>query len=299
MYLVAVFNPVIPDSPYGFASFIVITQLFCFIPPLLIYGLVIKPKKPLSFKPITLMNAVFIVLMCLFIQPAMMMLSALSMIFFENPVTGLLSDFTSTPLWVSLIVMAVMPSVLEEITMRGVVQSNYAGVPLGRMALMNGLLFGILHLNPQQFLYAMLLGIIFAYYMHYTDSLWAPILGHFTINATQIIFATTTMRIAEAMPESQLALEAGGGELFGAIVSLVILNLLCLPAFLVLFKSFIEYNKRRMVIAKCTGAIAAAVTAAAGETETNEAAPDRVADQGFDWALIAVFAFYFGYLWLL
>jgi len=295
MFLVAVFNPVIPSSPYGFASFVILTQLFCFVPPLLIYSLVVKPKKLLRFTPISLMNAVLIVLMCLFIQPAMLVLSALSMIFFENPVTGMLSDLSATPLPVALIVLAIMPSVLEEITMRGVVQRNYESVPIGKAALVNGFLFGILHLNPQQFLYAMMLGVIFAYFMHYAESLWAPILGHFTINATQIIMATVSMRVTQSMPEQQVLLESiTGDEIVGLVISLVILNVICLPAFLVLFKSFVDYNKRRRAVRDAARPVPVSIDETVAE-EAPVPAPARVVD----WAFIAIVLFYIGFMLLL
>jgi len=269
------------------AGFMIITQLFCFVPPLLIYGIAVKPKSLLSFKPIGIMNTVFVFFMCLAIQPVMLVLSALSMIFFENPVGDMLSSLSQVPLPVTLFVMAVMPAVLEEITMRGVVLKNYEGLPIKKAAIINGVLFGILHLNPQQFLYAMLLGIVFAYYAYYTESLWAPILGHFIINATQIIIGTASARMIEAMPaETQKVMESPAvSDFVSAGIFLIVLNIIFIPVFIILFRSFIDYNKRRRV-----------VSAMESPEPTIETPPAQTSAQVFDWAFIAIILFYVLYL---
>ena len=287
MSVIMVFRPQISDSPYSMAGFMIITQLFCFVPPLLIYGIAVKPKSLLSFKPIGIMNTVFVFFMCLAIQPVMLVLSALSMIFFENPVGDMLSSLSQVPLPVTLFVMAVMPAVLEEITMRGVVLKNYEGLPIKKAAIINGVLFGILHLNPQQFLYAMLLGIVFAYYAYYTESLWAPILGHFIINATQIIIGTASARMIEAMPaETQKVMESPAvSDFVSAGIFLIVLNIIFIPVFIILFRSFIDYNKRRRV-----------VSAMESPEPTIETPPAQTSAQVFDWAFIAIILFYVLYL---
>ena len=333
MSMIVIFKPDIPQSPYSMAGFIAVTQLLCFVPPLLLYGLIVKPKalfkssyatsgtkffsglpeknqkSLLSFKPISLMNALLVFLMCLVIQPAMLMLSAISMFFFTNPVGDVLSGLSSTPLPVILFIMAVMPAFLEEITMRGVVLQNYAGLPIKKAAIANGVLFAILHLNPQQFLYAMLLGIIFAYYMHYTESLWAPILGHFTINATQIIIGSVGAKMIEAMPaESQSMLEDPSmNSIVIASIFLFVVSIIFLPVFVILFRSFIELNKHRIrhvdsshdkteICQETVSIDTLCVKTTAPNTQ--ETPPEQGSAKVVDWAFIAVIVFYVSYVTL-
>lgn len=296
MSTVAVFHSQISGSPYGTAGFMAIVQLFCFVPPLLIYGLVVKPKSLLSFKAIGFINVMLVIFMCFAIQPAMLVLSAISMIFFENPVSDMLSSLSSAPLSVTLFIMAAMPALLEEITMRGVVLRNYEGLPIKKAAIANGVLFGILHLNPQQFLYAMMLGVIFSYFAHYTESLWAPILGHFTINSTQIIMGTASAQTAEAMPnEYQAMLESQtAGELISAGIFLVVLNLVFLPVFFILFRLFIDYNKRRVVHAK-----ASTETEIEDSETATKISPGQSSARVVDSAFIMVILFYLFFLFFI
>ena len=72
------------------------------------------------------------------------------------------------------------------------------------------LLFALLHLNPQQFLYAFLVGFIFCFLVERTDSLYASILPHMIINGTTVfsIFAdeaaAETAAMAAEMTESTI-----------------------------------------------------------------------------------------------
>ena len=49
-------------------------------------------------------------------------------------------------------------------------------------ALMSGLLFGCFHLNINQALYAFVMGIVFAYMVEATGSLWSSVIAHFAVN---------------------------------------------------------------------------------------------------------------------
>jgi len=276
------FNIQISGSAYGIA----VSYLLCFVPPLLLYGLIDKPNSWLSLKSISKKNCVLVFLMCLAIQPAMLMLSAISMFFFKNPVGDILSGLSSTPLPVIILIMAVMPAFLEEITLRGVVLRNYQSLPIMKAGIANGVLFGLLHLNPQQFLYAMVLGIVFSYYAYYTESLWAPILGHFTINATQSIIGVVGTRMVEVMPESsRMIVESPSAEELVLVgIVLVVLTVIFLPSFIILFHIFIKYNKGRQVS-----------VSSSQETIIDTSSPVR-SEKMFDWTFGAVILFYVLYM---
>ena len=53
-------------------------------------------------------------------------------------------------------------------------------------ALMSGLLFGCFHLNINQALYAFVMGIVFAYMVEATGSLWSSVIAHFAVNTYSI-----------------------------------------------------------------------------------------------------------------
>ena len=182
-----------------------------------------------------------------------------------------------------------MPAFLEEITMRGVVLQNYKGLSIKKAAIANGILFGILHLSPQQFLYATMLGIVFVYFTHYTESLWAPILGHFTINATQILIGTATARMIEAMPEDPQAMAEASAVngIINFIILLFVLNAIFIPVFIMLFRLFIDYNKQRMIDVEIP---------LQEPIEEEKQPPVQDSAKAVDWAFIAVIIFYLMYL---
>lgn len=89
--------------------------------------------------------------------------------------------------------------------MRGVVFSNYRGVDIRIAAVVNGLFFGLFHLNFQQASYAFALGIVLTFIVYYTDSLPAAMLAHFTINLFSVA-------LSYAIPAPETPPDATWGE---------------------------------------------------------------------------------------
>ncbi|MCL2048918.1 MAG: CPBP family intramembrane metalloprotease [Defluviitaleaceae bacterium] len=131
-------------------------------------------------------NLIYIVGLSIFLQPAMSALSLVGSLFFPNLVAELLLEKADYPLALLIMGMAVTPAICEEVVFRGYFQSTFKEKPLAVMLLLNGLFFGILHFNPQQFLYAFAMGIFFAYIVHLTKSIRAAIISHFIVNASQV-----------------------------------------------------------------------------------------------------------------
>nr|WP_286172887.1 CPBP family intramembrane glutamic endopeptidase [Caproiciproducens sp. MSJ-32] len=85
--------------------------------------------------------------------------------------------------------IAVLPSISEEITIRGIVLSGYEEKNKYIATAVTGLFFGILHLDPHQFLYTTILGFIFALVVRITNSIYSSMLMHFIINGTSATLA--------------------------------------------------------------------------------------------------------------
>lgn len=195
------------------------------------------PSKNLSAK-----NIILIIAISLFIQPAMMTLSGISSLFFTNHVSEMMYTFMEQPLWLIILATAVTPAVCEELVFRGYVQTKHSDRNIKQAAILNGLFFAIIHLSIQQFAYAFVMGIIFAYMVYYTRSIWAGILSHFVVNATQSImgrwaFASTeaTERLIPSLsPEVEAVIIIGNFALF------------LTPIVRILFKKFFLYNKNQM-----------------------------------------------------
>lgn len=100
-----------------------------------------------------------------------------------------LSDIiANSALWVQILVTVFLGPVTEELLFRGIVyrriERSY-GFRAG--AIVSALLFGALHGNISQFIYAFLLGMLFAYGYFKSGHLWVCILMHLLANAASMI----------------------------------------------------------------------------------------------------------------
>ena len=85
-----------------------------------------------------------------------------------------------------VILLAVIPPLVEELIFRGIFFGSYRKAGMTGAALMSGLLFGCFHLNINQALYAFVMGIVFAYMVEATGSLWSSVIAHFAVNTYSI-----------------------------------------------------------------------------------------------------------------
>lgn len=101
-----------------------------------------------------------------------------------------------------LFTLAIVPGFVEELLFRGVILNNL--LPFGRTTAVfaSALLFGIMHQNAGQFLYATVAGLVFGYIYVHTRSLWCCVLMHFCNNFLSLVHTVLLERLPEnsAMP---------------------------------------------------------------------------------------------------
>lgn len=91
----------------------------------------------------------------------------------------------------SLIVMAIVPALGEELVFRGIGQQKFIEIT-GKPALgigLTALIFSITHFEIQRFLAILLLGGTLGLLFYWTKNLWIPIAAHFLNNGAQVIIA--------------------------------------------------------------------------------------------------------------
>lgn len=182
---------IIPALGLGANGQGILSQLLLFVLPALIYFAMTKEsvKTTLALKPLNLQTVILIILIAFAIQPFMSVLAAISSIFFPNNVSNALYTLHSEGFLLMFLSMAITPAICEELFFRGIVFSGYRLQSLGRACLFTGLLFGLMHMDGQQFLYAFAMGTLFCFLRYRTKSLFAPMLAHFTINGTQVVLS--------------------------------------------------------------------------------------------------------------
>ncbi|MDR1147532.1 MAG: CPBP family intramembrane metalloprotease [Spirochaetaceae bacterium] len=90
----------------------------------------------------------------------------------------------------ALITMAIIPAFTEELLFRGLILDGLAGNYTKRKAIiLSALFFGLIHLNPWQFLTAFCIGLFSAWICINTNSIWPSIYIHLFNNALYTITA--------------------------------------------------------------------------------------------------------------
>lgn len=220
-------------------SYLLISQSICYLPPLLFYFL--HSKKPirqtLRLNPLGWKNMLLLISFAFAIQPLMSFLSYLTTLFFPNPVMDSAESVISGGLMPAIFSIAVFPAVFEELSFRGIFLSGYRFLGKWKRAFVCALLFGLLHMNPQQLPYAFCVGFIFCFLVERTDSIWASILPHMLINGTTVY---------SMFSEPDAYMDAASNLLTGnemeLLASIGLMALLSLPTLAFLLYLFLKVN---------------------------------------------------------
>jgi membrane protease YdiL (CAAX protease family) len=100
----------------------------------------------------------------------------------------------SSPLWVNLLIVGIAAPVMEEIFYRKLVIDRLRGFGELPAILLSALLFGLLHGNIPQFIYATLMGLVFGYIYLYTGKLRYTIALHMTVNLIGGVYTSEILK---------------------------------------------------------------------------------------------------------
>lgn len=214
-------------SPYllqGILTRLSVVQLsvageILFAVPVILYLAVkgIRPDTWIPFRKIGMATLLMSVLTGILLLPLVTFINAFSMLFATNYVSESSTQLVSNPLWVNLLIIAVIPAVLEELIYRGIFYHAYRekGVILGAVA--SAIVFGIMHRNLNQFFYAAILGVIFCILVEITGSIYASMAAHFAINGWNVLLLALQKPLADMTGETAAQTELTEEMLVAAI----------------------------------------------------------------------------------
>jgi membrane protease YdiL (CAAX protease family) len=116
---------------------------------------------------------------------------------------------------VSLIIIALLPAIFEEMLFRGCLQPVMINITKNAFAgiLITAILFSALHASFYGFLSRLALGVILGYIFYYSKNLWLPIIFHFLHNALGVtelyVLSKKGLLNSNAMNEDTLPLYYG------------------------------------------------------------------------------------------
>ena len=121
--------------------------------------------------------------------------------FFNSILQSLGYTFSSSsstgyyPFWlfvVNLIMTAILPAICEETAHRGMLLKSLSGYGYKKAIIISALLFGLLHLNIEQFFYATIIGLYLGYLSILCDTIYPAIIIHFMNNGIGVLMSYAT-----------------------------------------------------------------------------------------------------------
>lgn len=219
--------------------------------PFFIYKLVFKNKIDFYFKfengkkLLFTRNILISILLGFLLQGVGMGISGLtSLLIQNNTASTFVNQFESIshPFLFSFCI-AIFPAIIEELVFRGIIFTKASEkFSPAISALICGLCFGIYHLDLQQFLYAAILGYVFALIYNKTKNILDVMIIHFVIDFSQLYMASNMLsEFASEIESSNTDLFSNSFVIYSTLALCLTLLLICVPL------SMKFYNKYKSV----------------------------------------------------
>ena len=190
----------------------------------------IDPMKDIPYKRIGFVDGILSLAAGYCMIPMVLFLNSITMLFSTNYLEEGTTTLLTYPFFMQVILLAVIPPLVEELVFRGIFFGSYRKAGMSGAAIMSGLIFGCFHLNINQGLYAFAIGIVFAYMVEATGSIWSSVIAHFAINTYSIgvvqllkmtgIYASDGQAVGALEGEGELAASAGA---LATVMQLIVL----------------------------------------------------------------------------
>ncbi|MCT4594123.1 MAG: CPBP family intramembrane metalloprotease [Anaeromicrobium sp.] len=190
-------------------SGLVITEYLIILTPPILFSLIfdLKLKETFRLRKISIKNIVLSIGCTILIYPIAM--------FFNLIVLNIISIFSEVkkpPIPVAnnmgeyiilMMIIAFSAGLCEEMFFRGLVFKAYEKMGKRKAIIISASLFGLFHFNIQNLLGPLVLGLLFAYLVEYTGSIWAGVIGHFTNNGLSVTMAYMANMAKKGVPISE------------------------------------------------------------------------------------------------
>lgn len=224
---------------------LILPELIMLVPAFL-YVTVLKPDNlgQINFSSPSLTNVIKIILFTFCVLPFITILNSISTIFVENHAANTMSYLTSNPLWLNILFTALIPAICEEYLFRGLLFHGYKRRNPLKAILMSSLLFGLIHMNVNQFIYAFVMGCILCMLVYATGTVISSMIAHFIFNGINVVlsyYSENIMKELEASGEETAALSATDYVIVYGIQ--IIIAVFGLMLAYMLFKSICRENR--------------------------------------------------------
>ena len=230
----------------------ILSQSLIFLPAL-IYIINRKKhiRKILRFNKLNIVTLIALTFFTYTMLPVMSFINMVSMMFVKNKISSTVTEIVGKEsLVLGIFAVAVIPAFVEEILFRGILYNTHRKVSIKKALLLNGLLFGLLHGNFNQFAYAFFMGIVFSLVVEATDTVISTIWCHFLINGNSIIsaFLSKNIKTTEVVDSNVITVNTFIPWACMALVALSISILIFI--FIAKYNNRYDYLKKKLSVNK-------------------------------------------------
>lgn len=138
-------------------------------------------------KKVGIITVILVVVFTYAMFPVIGLLNMISMLFATNVIEASINNVVGDSITKGLFLIALVPAFVEEVVYRGVIYHTYKKANPRKAIFFSALLFGAMHMNFNQFVYAFALGLVMALLIEATGSILPAMLMHFLVNGTSIV----------------------------------------------------------------------------------------------------------------
>lgn len=199
----------------------ILVQLFLAAPAVAyFFGRRISLTEGLSIKGIGWKEWLLLLPLAFCINKLAEFINTFSQLFTVNTVGESMAELIiKYPLPFAFFTVTVVPAVCEEVLCRGMLFWGYRNCGRWVAVLLTAFLFGMLHMNLNQFFYAFALGIVFALVNDITGSVLPSVFLHMYINGRSVVLLYLSVKDKEELLQEQVQPDAGmiGEHLLGIL----------------------------------------------------------------------------------
>ena len=200
--VVRILCSVFASSIGGYTTYIIsiVTQIgLLFLVPFLLFKFLNKTNtketfkffsyKKISAKSVIVAVGLGIIVFFLNVYVSSFFNSIIQLFGYKPSVSSSSMPATWWVLLLNLFCTAILPAICEETLHRGMLLKGNSNLGMKKSILISGFLFGLLHLNIEQFFYASIIGLFLGFICWTTSSIYPCIIVHFMNNAISVFLA--------------------------------------------------------------------------------------------------------------
>lgn len=167
-----------------------------------------NPLQYIPYKKIKISNLLLVVLCTYLMVPLMSTISMISQLFVKNTMSEAMDSLLNGPFWINFIFIAISPAIFEEFVFRGIMFHTVRNASIKYGVILSSIMFGMIHLNINQFCYTVFMGMFFALLIEATGSIYSSMTAHLVINGNSVILLTLVNYITKKSQELGIPVES-------------------------------------------------------------------------------------------